>query len=170
MKKCCDCKSELSFDNFSKNKNGKFGYSSVCKKCFSIRSFEYRQRKKEERKVLDNILCTRCNIIKPKSEFSPNLLCCFKCNKNTLIKYKFNIDINNYEQMLKSQNNSCAICFRNENEFTKGLAIDHCHTTGNIRKLLCMNCNTLIGQCNDNVDILKQSIIYLESFKNSEYK
>ncbi len=165
MKKCCDCKIELPFINFTKNKSGKFGYSSVCKKCFSIRSLNYRQRKKLEREVLTNILCTTCNKIKPKEDFSTNLLRCFK---NNSLKKHFNITINDYNYLLLKQNNRCAICNRHENEFSKKLAVDHCHKTNKIRKLLCMNCNTLIGQSKDDIEILKKAINYLEIFKNSE--
>lgn len=167
-KKCCDCKQYLQFDKFTKNKSGKYGLSSVCKNCFRIRSKDYRNRKKQERSELEYIYCPTCKITKHNSLFTINLLRCKDCTKNILIKYKFGININQYKDKLKLQNNKCAICNKHEDIFDKSLAIDHCHKTLNIRGLLCMNCNTLIGQCNDNIEILKKAIIYLENFKNSE--
>ena len=42
------------------------------------------------------------------------------------------------------------------------LHLDHCHNTGRIRGLLCMRCNTAIGRMNDDPDLLKKAIAYLE--------
>lgn len=39
--------------------------------------------------------------------------------------------------------------------------IDHNHTTGEVRGLLCSNCNTILGLCNDNIIILQSAISYL---------
>ena len=39
--------------------------------------------------------------------------------------------------------------------------IDHCHTTGNIRGLLCGNCNVGIGHFKENIELLTAAIKYL---------
>lgn len=52
----------------------------------------------------------------------------------------------------------CAICGSKEK-----LHIDHCHETGNVRGLLCSNCNFGIGNLKDNIDYLKTAILYLEN-------
>ncbi len=57
----------------------------------------------------------------------------------------------------KEQNNLCKICLR-----AKFLVVDHCHTTGKVRGLLCRNCNMALGNIRDNTDILKECIKYLE--------
>ena len=44
------------------------------------------------------------------------------------------------------------------------LAVDHNHTTGKVRGLLCSNCNTLLGKAKDNVNILQAAIDYLNDF------
>lgn len=46
------------------------------------------------------------------------------------------------------------------------LSIDHCHTTGKFRGLLCGKCNSAIGLFNDNTDIMMNAIRYLEHFNN----
>lgn len=61
--------------------------------------------------------------------------------------------------MIINQNNSCYIC----NEIlSKRAFVDHCHSTGKIRKLLCNNCNLALGNAKDNIEILKNMINYLE--------
>lgn len=58
------------------------------------------------------------------------------------LKYHFGITMKDYNNMLKQQNNCCAICGRNKTKFKKRLAVDHNHKTKYIRGLLCMFCNS----------------------------
>lgn len=79
--------------------------------------------------------------------------------KNRLLSY--GITENVLEEMKKKQNNKCAICGKVINEFTKDFAIDHNHITGEIRGLLCMNCNIGLGVFRDNKTIMRKAIDYL---------
>jgi hypothetical protein len=85
-------------------------------------------------------------------------------SRKSELKRKFNITIEDYENMLKVQNNVCAIC---ENKCSTGnnLAVDHDHKSGQVRGLLCKNCNTSIGLLKENSDTLKKAINYLEIHK-----
>ena len=71
-----------------------------------------------------------------------------------------------YEDFFKKQNGVCAICGNQEtatrNGRVKDLALDHCHTTGRYRGLLCQCCNTALGRVKDDISILKNMIRYLE--------
>lgn len=49
-----------------------------------------------------------------------------------------------YDKMWNSQAGLCKICNRPSKSGRK-LAVDHCHTTGKIRGLLCAGCNTTLG-------------------------
>lgn len=60
------------------------------------------------------------------------------------------------------QKGCCAICKRHQTEFKKRLNIDHCHTTGVVRGLLCQTCNTSLGGFKDNVKNLESAISYLK--------
>jgi hypothetical protein len=64
--------------------------------------------------------------------------------------------------MLVAQGGGCAICGSTD---TKGpgqfFAVDHCHETGAVRGLLCLCCNTALGQLGDDVDLLRRAIDYL---------
>lgn len=61
----------------------------------------------------------------------------------------------------------CAICGKPEtakNQYgIKNLAVDHDHTTGQVRGLLCMQCNQMIGKAGDNPDVLEAAAQYLRS-------
>ena len=57
----------------------------------------------------------------------------------------------------------CVICGS-----THRLHIDHCHTTGNFRALLCSNCNTGIGMFKENIEIMNKAINYLKYFESGD--
>ena len=60
--------------------------------------------------------------------------------------------------------NKCSICDRGFDAMNKrNIHVDHDHTAAyNIRGLLCLNCNSMLGHCRDNLDILRRAIEYLE--------
>lgn len=76
------------------------------------------------------------------------------------LKKKYKLTYEWYTQQREKQKHCCLICHY---AFTQKTAcVDHDHHTGIIRGLLCRQCNTLIGQANDNIDILKRAIKYLQ--------
>lgn len=81
--------------------------------------------------------------------------------KNANLKSVHGITLKYYLKLRDSQNNSCAICKKHEDEEPLAMAVDHCHTTGKIRGLLCANCNRALGLFKDNRDFLKSAITYL---------
>lgn len=68
-----------------------------------------------------------------------------------------------FDMILKSQNNCCVICKRSFEE--QQVNVDHCHTTGIIRGLLCSQCNRGLGFFQDSSEILKLAAAYLERKK-----
>ena len=80
-----------------------------------------------------------------------------KMKSNLKLNYK--ITIEEYNNKLKKQKNRCAICNKHRNKFKRNLAVDHCHTTGKIRDLLCSICNTRLGYYEkSDIDKLKKYI------------
>jgi len=78
------------------------------------------------------------------------------------LKRMFDITPTRYDEMLQEQNGCCAICGRHFNEFKKSLAVDHNHTSGAIRGLLCSRCNMMLGYAQDSPKILQNAIEYLK--------
>ena len=132
VKKCSKCKETKDVSQFNKRVNRATGIQSQCKACISAS------------KVYD-----------PE-----------KSRQWLLKKYGINQEI--FDELLNSQNNSCAICKVHINDAYKDasrkaqLCVDHCHTTGKVRGLLCDKCNRGIGLLQDNLSILKNAVIYLE--------
>lgn len=73
---------------------------------------------------------------------------------------KYGITADDYYLMFDEQNGKCAICEVKFDDVTPH--IDHCHSSGNVRGLLCKACNTAIGLFRDDTDALKAAIKYLE--------
>jgi hypothetical protein len=80
---------------------------------------------------------------------------------------KFGISHAEYAELHQRQGGVCAICKKPEtatrNGKVKSLAVDHCHSTGRIRGLLCADCNTGIGKLREDRNIFLAAIQYLEN-------
>ena len=80
-------------------------------------------------------------------------------NRNAFLKRHFGIDQKEYENILEKQDFKCAICLKSKS--SKNLDIDHCHTTGKVRGLLCRSCNMGLGYYKDNPELLEKAADYL---------
>lgn len=85
---------------------------------------------------------------------------CIVCMRASARLQKYGIVRDAYEELLKKQNYSCAICRISGDDET--LAVDHDHATGKVRGLLCGHCNKAIGMLRDSVTNLQRAIWYLE--------
>lgn len=74
---------------------------------------------------------------------------------------KYGLTLEQYQEMELRQEGKCAICGLKPN---RRLAVDHNHETGKVRQLLCNNCNTIIGHCKESVEILQDTINYLNLY------
>lgn len=63
-----------------------------------------------------------------------------------------------YHKLVAQQGGACAICGVHPFDL---LHVDHCHTTGQIRGLLCLTCNAGIGLLRDNPDLCHAAGVYL---------
>jgi hypothetical protein len=75
---------------------------------------------------------------------------------------RYGIDVDTYERMYGEQEGYCAICGKHESKQSRRLSIDHNHITGEIRALLCHDCNTVIGFSHESVEILTKAVLYLK--------
>ncbi len=76
-------------------------------------------------------------------------------------KKTYGITLDEAKQKLKDQGNKCACC-DDEIELGKGKGlIDHCHTKGHIRGVICFHCNVALGHAKDDIERLQKMIDYL---------
>lgn len=95
--------------------------------------------------------------------------------KNTDLKRKYGITVDDFDHMAHKQDYRCAICTSRESAVDKlglprRLAVDHCHTTGKVRALLCTNCNKSLGGFKDNPELLRKAADYLEHHRDPGYR
>lgn len=142
---------------------------------------------------MDQKQCNACKIIKNTSEFyrpSPaqqkrRMKITSECKKcliqrakrytekyrhtrvlKTYLKREFNITLEYYQELNERQNKACAICgIKAESARHGRLCVDHCHTTGIVRGLLCDTCNRAIGLLKDNIAICDKAAEYLRKTK-----
>ena len=84
-----------------------------------------------------------------------------KIREYQLIK-KYNLTIEQHNKILASQDNRCDIC---KETFIDTPRVDHDHTTGKVRGLLCSQCNTSIGGLRDSILIVESALNYLKKHK-----
>lgn len=83
------------------------------------------------------------------------------------LKAEFNLTPQEYAEMLESQGGGCAICgvkktgVKQAGKAERSLSVDHCHTTLQVRGLLCHRCNFGLGHFQDRADLLQKAIEYL---------
>ena len=82
--------------------------------------------------------------------------------KGNDLKRKYGITLDEHNKMFDEQNGVCYLCKKPGDGRWKKLCVDHDHTTGKVRKLLCRSCNTALGQVGDNIDLLENMIMYLK--------
>lgn len=70
-----------------------------------------------------------------------------------------------YAEMLAAQEHKCAICRSPDPGGRGSFHVDHCHSTGRIRGLLCHGCNVSIGHFQNDPNILRAAIDYLNRTK-----
>lgn len=74
-----------------------------------------------------------------------------------------------YDRKLAEQDGKCAMCGRRDNpgrgtQEDGYFCIDHNHKTGELRGLLCTACNLVIGNAQDDPEVLKAGIAYLAAY------
>jgi hypothetical protein len=134
------------------------------KRCYDCIEKTDRRFKARPEKV-----CLECSI-----KFQPRVIrqmfCSDACGKinweRGYFRRTYNITREEYLKMFEDQNHRCAICneegFKINSKAEFLLCVDHCHSTGKIRGLLCHNCNRALGLLKDNTSRLIKAIKYLE--------
>lgn len=81
-------------------------------------------------------------------------------NRRAKLKYLFGLTAEQHDAILDAQGGGCAVC-GHTCPTGKRLAVDHDHVTGQVRGLLCVNCNKGIGHLRDSHVLLAKAAGYL---------
>ena len=146
-KVCTKCGKRKSIDKFHKRAGRGNTLHSWCKKCM----YAYYKEWSRTKSGIANIQHYSCDYY---------------------LKYAYGMNLKQYNELLKKQNDVCAICGEAESHGRpttrtkiQRLAVDHDDKTGQIRGLLCSQCNRhLLGSLKDKdgIAVLKNAIKYLQ--------
>lgn len=143
-KTCCRCKEIKLQSDFHKDKSRVDGHAPVCKSCKQIDSKKYsRLLYNKEYFTTDNGRYTRYKY---------------------MLKYYYRLSEEDFQEMLDTTKGVCPVCqrgFTYDRSGTK-IVIDHCHSTGMIRGLLCSDCNSGLGLIGDTYESSVRLLKYLK--------
>lgn len=134
MKLCKNCDKIKLFADFGACKVRKDGLRFYCKECERLR---------------EN---TRYHLLTPIQILQ---------RRANNLEQKYKLTLEQYISMRENQNGGCAICFENQCNLNKWMAIDHCHATGKVRGLLCGECNRGIGRLADSATLIMRAANYV---------
>lgn len=143
IKQCskCDKKLEANADNFHRNSSSKDGFCDSCKSCRILASREWEKNNPDKRKKW------------------------LKENRHrNMLRYEYRMMPEQYEAILSSQGGVCAVCEQPQNGKRKKLFVDHDHSTGGNRGLLCIQCNAALERMETIPDWHEKAIRYLTKF------
>lgn len=149
-KVCGDCGIEKVIDDFwmSGGKGSKLGYRrSYCIECGKKRNRNADKTRDVEKRLEYNKKYRAKESSKEKMKYYS-------------IKRRFGLSRNEYDYYV-----SYGVCYICGNECKP--FVDHCHSTGKVRGILCNSCNVYLGRIKDSVDVLERMMVYL---KNGDIK
>lgn len=82
------------------------------------------------------------------------------------LQKRYGLSLETFEQMAEAQGGVCAIC--KQVPAGRGFHVDHCHTTGAVRGLLCDACNVGLSRFRDNPQSLLNAVEYLRLATRSQ--
>lgn len=152
MKTCGRCRQLKLLAEFFRARDRKDGYRPYCKKCDTNAIRECRQRNPERYQQLDKLRKKRFRSKHPTAQMDYHFRSCY------------GISFAQVESMRAEQKGLCAICkLPPRGRMGKGvLQVDHNHTTGKVRRLICDPCNRGLGNFNDDPERLRKAAQYLE--------
>ena len=195
MKTCPDCAQQKPLDHFPPAKKRSDGRGTYCRECMRERSkASYRGRqavkgkpvREPERLPSGCKRCPDCQELRLLEDFPRNKSSrdgrhtyCKPCHnarsketvdrlygsgKHYHLRRRYGIDEVDFDLMMLDQGDTCALCWERPAEH-----VDHDHVTGDVRGILCFNCNGMLGQARDRVDILLAGIRYLERSRGAQW-
>jgi hypothetical protein len=141
-KECSWCSEIKLHSEFHKDKNAPSGCAYYCRECANAK--------------------TRSHHAKEMSLDSEQYQ---RRKKDSWVRNKYGITLEEYEQKLVKQGSSCKVCKIPLIPKGQHTHLDHNHSTGKLRDFLCTNCNRGLGHFQDREDLLFQAMCYLEDHR-----
>lgn len=130
----------------------------LCNSCYT-RAKRAKELDKYPKKQSKKNKPARCH---PEKKIHALDLCMYCYNRQQNLK-PYDMTVKHYEDLLSAQSGNCAICLGENHLPNIVLFVDHNHTTGQVRGLLCARCNTGIGLLKDDIGIMFSAIEYLQN-------
>lgn len=78
--------------------------------------------------------------------------------KKYSLRHHYGMTLAEWDALFSKQRGACSICRR-----PRPLCVDHCHSSGKIRGLLCRKCNSALGMLDDSIELVRRAVKYLRS-------
>ncbi|TFV77572.1 endonuclease [Blastococcus sp. CT_GayMR19] len=186
---CRDCGRHRAASEFSKNRRSRDGLAFYCREHLAERSARSREARRVEPRrsrfappgitvPADHKWCPDCGVVKPFDAFprtsasrTGRATYCLPCHnergrisrdkaggaRTYHLTRRYGISAAEADLMLEAQGGVCAIC-----RAVPAAHVDHDHATGEVRALLCFNCDGGLGQFRDDPFLLHVAAFYVE--------
>lgn len=160
-KKCTGCKEIKPLEDYYRSVNRPDGRLAYCKTCEIARKKLPRTKIRNKERYDKNPARIINSTKKWQSKNHKHIREYYwqkqniKLSDNTLFTYE------KYEEELLKCNNKCMICQKSQDDLKDFLVVDHDHTTGIYRGILCKICNLLLGKLKTNVLLVAKMNEYL---------
>jgi hypothetical protein len=163
-KRCTRCGQDRPFDQFSRDRRRRDGRFQWCKPCASERARERRTKLgRDVFRAKEQLRYPERNARRSARRRSDPIV-----YRSESLRRLHNMSWAEYESMLLRQGGVCAICCGHKPEKRqRHLQVDHDHSTGRVRALLCGRCNKGLGCFNDDPELLACAIDYLRSHSHA---
>lgn len=104
---------------------------------------------------------------KPPKEHNPRYNKTPLANRKSRLKAKYNITLEDFLVLCQEQNGCCAIC---KHPLGDSACVDHEHSTGLVRGILCRGCNVGLGFLKDDINVILEAANYLARHEASVLK
>ncbi len=136
------------------------GFCGSCyEEALKVERPEYRRRNNERQRAL-YALCREARIAyaRERYRYGPGRFNTWASN----LRRAYGITAERFAAMCAEQGDACAVCFSSFVGQPRRPAVDHCHTSGKVRGLLCSRCNTALGAVRDDPETLRTLAAYVE--------
>ena len=169
---CRRCETVKPSAAFAVNVRRPDGLQTYCREC---QAADYRSKQELAGKVVRPAdvpvgykFCRTCRTVKPRTEFgirtaAPDGLmsacrpCRSELGRRDHLKRSYDLTEDQVEAMREAQGGLCAIC-----RAAPAVHVDHDHTSGRVRGMLCFSCNAALGHFRDDPVVLRRAARYLE--------